>query len=148
MVKEFREFIMRGNVIDLAVGIVIGGAFGTIVASFVDDIIMPPIGYLLGRVDFANLFIDLAGGDHASLTAAREAGAPVIAYGAFINAVIQFLIVAFVIFLVVKAVNRMRRSAEEAEEATERECPFCLTSVPVAAKRCPACTSELGPAST
>ncbi len=145
MIKEFREFIMRGNVIDLAVGIVIGGAFGTIVASFVDDVIMPPIGFLLGRTDFSSLFIDLSGVGYPSLAAARDAGAPIIAYGAFITAVIQFLIVAFAVFLVIKAVNRTRRNEEVAEESTERDCPFCLTPVPKSATRCPACTSGLEP---
>ncbi len=141
MVKEFREFVIRGNVVDLAVGIVIGGAFGTIVSSFVDDVIMPPIGYLLGGVDFASLYVDVAGGEYASLAVAREAGAPVIAYGLFINAIIQFLIIALAIFLVVRVINRLRR-AKEAEE-TGRECPYCLTAVPRAATRCPACTSAL-----
>jgi large conductance mechanosensitive channel len=114
--QEFKEFAMRGNVVDLAVGIVIGAAFGTIVNSLVADVIMPPIGLVMGNVDFSDLFINLSGQDYASLAAAREAGAPVIAYGAFINAVINFVIVAFAIFLVVKAMNRLRRKQEEAPE--------------------------------
>ena len=114
--NEFREFAMRGNVVDLAVGIIIGVAFGAIVNSLVNDIIMPPIGLIMGNVDFADLFINLSGQDYASLAAAREAGAPVIAYGAFINAVINFVIVAFAIFLVIKGMNRLRRKQEQAPE--------------------------------
>jgi large conductance mechanosensitive channel len=116
--QEFKEFAMRGNVVDLAVGIVIGAAFGTIVNSLVNDVIMPPIGLVMGNVDFSDLFINLSGQDYASLAAARDAGAPVIAYGAFINAVINFVIVAFAIFLVVKAMNRLRRQQEEAPEVS------------------------------
>ncbi len=110
MLKEFREFAMRGNVVDLAVGIIIGGAFGKIVTSLVNDVIMPPIGLLLGGVDFSNLFLDLGGGDHASLAAAREAGAPVIGYGAFINTMLDFVIVAFAIFLLVRTINRLKKA--------------------------------------
>lgn len=110
MLREFREFAMRGNVVDLAVGIIIGGAFGKIVTSLVNDVIMPPVGLLLGGVDFSNLFLDLSGGDHASLAAAREAGAPVIGYGAFINTMLDFTIVAFAIFLLVRAINRLKKS--------------------------------------
>ena len=117
-IQEFKEFAMRGNVVDLAVGLVIGAAFGTIVNSLVNDIIMPPIGLVMGNVDFSDLFINLSGQDYPSLAAAREAGAPVIAYGAFINAVINFTIVAFAIFLVVKAMNRLRRQQEAAPEET------------------------------
>ena len=116
--QEFKEFAMRGNVVDLAVGIVIGVAFGAIVNSLVEDVIMPPIGLIMGNVDFSDLFINLSGQDYASLAAAREAGAPVIAYGAFINAVINFIIVAFAIFLVVKGMNRLRRKQEAAPEET------------------------------
>ena len=116
--QEFKEFAMRGNVVDLAVGLVIGAAFGAIVNSLVNDVIMPPIGLVMGNVDFSDLFIDLSGQEYASLAAAREAGAPVIAYGAFINAVINFVIVAFAIFLVVKAMNRLRRQQEQAPEET------------------------------
>jgi large conductance mechanosensitive channel len=116
--QEFKEFAMRGNVVDLAVGLVIGAAFGTIVTSLVNDVIMPPIGLVMGNVDFADLFINLSGQDYPSLAAARDAGAPVIAYGAFINAVINFVIVAFAIFLVIKAMNRLRRKQEAAPEET------------------------------
>jgi large conductance mechanosensitive channel len=116
--QEFKEFAMRGNVVDLAVGLVIGAAFGTIVTSLVNDVIMPPIGLVMGNVDFSDLFINLSGQEYASLAAAREAGAPVIAYGAFINAVINFVIVAFAIFLVIKGMNRLRRQQEQAPEET------------------------------
>jgi large conductance mechanosensitive channel len=116
--QEFKEFAMRGNVVDLAVGLVIGAAFGTIVTSLVNDVIMPPIGLVMGNVDFSDLFINLSGQEYASLAAAREAGAPVIAYGAFINAVINFVIVAFAIFIVIKGMNRLRRKQEQAPEET------------------------------
>lgn len=142
MFKEFKEFIARGNVIDLAVGIIIGAAFGKIVTSLVNDIIMPPIGMLLGRVDFTNLFINISDRPFTKLADAKAAGAPVIGYGAFINTLIEFLIVAFVIFLVVKAINRMRRRPEELPP-TIKACPFCMSSIPVQATRCPNCTSEL-----
>jgi len=139
MFKEFRDFIMRGNVLDLAVGIVLGVAFGTVIASFVNDILMPPIGLLLGGVDFTNLFITLSGERYPTLEAAKAAGAATINYGVFINTVIYFIIVAFVIFLVVRQVNRMRRPAEPGT----RECPFCFSPVSVRATRCPNCTSAL-----
>lgn len=140
MLKEFRDFIARGNVIDLAVAVIIGAAFGKIVTSLVDGIIMPPIGMALGNVDFANLFIDLSGQHPASLTDAQVRGLPVIAYGAFINNLVSFLIVAFVVFLIVKAVNRMKR--QEKAELTKK-CPFCLSTIPVEATRCSGCTSEV-----
>ncbi len=139
MFKEFRDFIMRGNVLDLAVGIVLGVAFGTVIASFVNDILMPPIGLLLGGVDFTNLFITLSGERYPTLEAAKAAGAATINYGVFINTVINFIIVAFVIFLMVRQVNRMRRPAEPGT----RECPFCFSPVSVRATRCPNCTSAL-----
>lgn len=142
MWKEFREFAMGGSVLDLAVGIVIGVAFGTVVNSLVNDIIMPPIGALLGRVDFSGLFINLSGQAYPSLIAAKEAGAPVIGYGAFINSIISFLIVAFVVFQVVKAVNRFKREAPAAAPAS-KECPYCGMAIPVKAARCPHCTSQL-----
>lgn len=145
MVGEFRKFIVRGNVIDLAVGIVIGAAFTTVVKSFVDDILMPPIGRLAGGVDFANLFIPLDGRHYASLEAAKAAGAATVNYGVFINNVIAFVIVAFAVFLLVKAYERMRRQ-EEAPPATQKDCPFCAEKVALAARRCPHCTSELVPA--
>jgi large conductance mechanosensitive channel len=144
MWKEFKEFAVRGNVIDLAIGVIIGGAFGKIITSLVNDILMPPIGLLLGNVDFANLFINLSGGQYDTLAEAQEAGAATINYGLFINTVIDFVIVAFVVFLVVRQINRMKRKEETAEEEpTIRECPYCLSSVPLKATRCPYCTSEL-----
>ena len=141
MLKEFRDFIARGNVLDLAVAVIIGAAFGKIISSLVEGVIMPPIGLLLGKVDFSNLIIDLSGQHPASLADAKAKALPVIAYGAFLNDVITFLIVAIVIFLVVKAANRMKR--EQPAEATTRDCPYCLSSIPIAATRCSACTSEL-----
>lgn len=141
MLKEFREFIARGNVIDLAVAVVIGAAFGRLVTSLVEGIIMPPIGMLLGNVDFSNLFIDLSGERPASLADAQLKGLPVIAYGAFINDVITFLIIGFVVFLIVRAINK--RKSDEAAAAATRECPYCLSPIPVAATRCSACCSEL-----
>ena len=151
MLKDFKEFAMRGNVVDMAVGIVIGAAFGTIVKSFVDDVLMPPIGLLLGNVDFSNLFITLkdgakAAGPYASLAAAKAAGAVTLNLGLFINTVISFLIVAFAVFLVIKGINRMKREEAAPAEPTTKECPFCLSSIPLKATRCPHCTSELGAA--
>jgi large conductance mechanosensitive channel len=142
MLKEFKEFALRGNVLDLAIGIIIGGAFGKIVSSFVSDILMPPIGLLLGNVDFANLFINLSGGRYESLAAAQEAGAATINYGLFISTVVDFVIVAFAIFLLVRQLNRLQREEEPAEPAT-KECPHCLSTIPIGATRCPHCTSEL-----
>ncbi len=142
MFAEFKKFIMRGNVIDLAIGVIIGGAFGAIVTSLVKDIIMPPIGLLLGKVDFANLFINISGTKYASLAAAQEAGAATINYGLFINTIINFLILAFVIFLVVKQINKMKAPEPVAAPATKK-CPFCSTDIPIDAKRCPNCTSQL-----
>ena len=140
MLKEFKEFIARGNVIDLAVAVVLGAAFGKIVTSFVEGIIMPPLGLLLGHVDFSNLFIDLSGERPVSLADAQLKGLPVIAYGAFVNDVVSFLIVAFVIFLVIKAVNRRKK---EDEAVTTKDCPYCLTAIPIGATRCAACCSDL-----
>ena len=142
MLKEFRDFAMRGNVIDLAVGVVIGVAFGAIVDSLVNDIIMPPVGLLLGGVDFSDIFINLSGTDYPSLEAARSAGAPVIAIGSFINTILHFLIIAFAIFILVKQINRLRGPAP-APEVTTKECPACATTIPIKARRCPNCTSEL-----
>ncbi len=141
MLKEFKEFAMRGNVLDLAVGIIIGGAFGKIITSLVNDIIMPPIGLLLGKVDFSNLFVSLTGEKYANLAAAQEAGAPTLNYGLFINTVLDFLIVAFVIFLLIRQVNRLQKPAPAA--VSEKDCPFCQTAIPVKATRCPHCTSML-----
>lgn len=148
MLKEFKEFAMRGNVIDMAVGIIIGAAFGSIVTSVVSDIIMPPIGLLLGNVDFSNLFLVLkqgtVAGPYLSLAAAREAGAVTINYGQFVNTVISFLIVAFSVFLLIKGINSLKRKEEApAPEPTTKECPFCYSSISIKASRCPHCTSEL-----
>jgi large conductance mechanosensitive channel len=140
MLKEFKEFIARGNVIDLAVAVIIGVAFGRVVTSLVEGIIMPPIGLLLGKIDFASLFVvlDSSKGIPVSLADAKTKGVPVIAYGAFINDIINFLIVAFVIFLLIKFVNKVRR-----KDISTKDCPECLTSIPLAARRCAACTTEL-----
>ena len=144
MLKEFKEFAMRGNVLDMAIGIVIGAAFGKIVTSFVSDILMPPIGLLLGGVDFSNIFIVLSGGDYASLEEAKKAGAATWNVGLFINTVIDFLIIAFAIFLVVKAINNLKRKEETAPPPpSEKACPFCATNIPIKATRCPHCTSQL-----
>lgn len=141
MFKEFKEFVSKGNVLDLAVGVVIGAAFGKIVTSFVDDILMPPIGKLFGGVDFANLFINLGTGHFATLAEAKAAAAPTLNYGLFINNVLGFLIIAFAIFLVVKQANRMRKPA--AAPPPTKSCPYCTSIVPEAATRCPHCTSDL-----
>ncbi len=147
MFKEFKKFAMRGNVVDMAVGIIIGAAFGKIVASFVKDIIMPPIGLLLGDVDFSNLFVNLSEGSYATLAQAQEAGAATLNYGAFINTVVDFLIVAFAIFIVIRQMNRLKQPKEAAPaEPTTKDCPFCLSTIPIKASRCPSCTSELQPA--
>jgi large conductance mechanosensitive channel len=143
MLKEFRDFVARGNVVDLAVAVVIGAAFGKIIDSLVKDIIMPPIGMVLGKVDFANLFIDLSGQNYATLADAQAAGAPTINYGAFINTIISFMIVAFAIFMVLKQIERYRRTADDAATPTTRACPHCLMMIPVGATRCPHCTSAL-----
>lgn len=148
MLKEFKEFAMRGNVVDMAVGIVIGAAFGTIVKSFVDDVLMPPIGLLLGGVDFSNLFAVVKegapAGPYASLADAQAAGAVTLNYGLFINTVISFLIVAFAVFMVVKAMNAIKRQEEApAAEPTTKTCEFCQTEIPIKATRCPHCTSQL-----
>jgi len=143
MFKEFREFAMRGNVLDMAVGIIIGIAFGAIITSLVNDIIMPPLGLALGRVDFSNLFINLSGGSYATLEAAKEAGAVTINYGVFVNSVINFIIIAFVLFLIVRSMNKLKRKEEAPAEPTTKECPFCLSQIPIKATRCPHCTSQL-----
>jgi large conductance mechanosensitive channel len=148
MLKEFREFIMRGNVVDMAVGIIIGAAFGTIVKSLVSDVIMPPIGLLLGNVDFANLFAVLRQGSvpgpYASLAEAQQAGAVSINYGVFINTIISFLIVAFCVFLLIRQINRMRKEEEAPAEPTTKDCPYCFSTIPIKATRCGFCTSQLG----
>ncbi len=142
MLKEFRDFVMRGYVVDLAVGVIIGGAFGKIVSSLVTDVIMPPIGLLLHGVDFSNLFISLNGQAYATLADAQKAGAPTLNYGNFINNVIDFVIVALVIFLMIRAINRLHRPAP-ATAPTTKECPYCFTAIPIKATRCPQCTSQL-----
>ena len=145
MLKEFKAFVMRGNVVDLAIAVIIGTAFGKIITSFVNDIIMPPIGLLLGKVNFTDLFITLGGQKYDSLTAAQDAGAPTINYGLFINTVIDFIIVALVIFMIVRLINRLQRKSAPAPVApTTKDCPFCFTAIPIKATRCPNCTSELG----
>ena len=144
MLKEFKEFAMRGNVLDMAIGIIIGAAFGRIISSIVNDIIMPPIGLLLGRVDFSNLFVNLSGGSYPSMAAAKAAGAVTINYGVFLNTVIDFLIVAFVIFLLIRQINRFKRQPAPAViTPTTKDCPFCFSTIPIKATRCPHCTSEL-----
>ena len=144
MWKEFREFALKGNAVDLAIGVIIGAAFGAIVTSLVSDIMMPPIGKALGGVDFSNLFVVLGDGTYASLAEAQKAGAATVNYGVFLNKLINFLIVAFVLFMVVKAVNRLKREAPAPAPApTEKECPQCATSIPIRAKRCPHCTSNI-----
>lgn len=142
MWKEFKEFVMRGNVMDMAVGVILGAAFGKIVTSLVGDILMPPIGVILGHVDFANLFIALSGQHYDTLAAAKTAGVASINYGLFLNTVIDFLIVAFVIFMLVKQVNKLKRP-EPAPVPSTRECPFCLSAIPLKALRCAYCTSEV-----
>ena len=144
MLKQFRDFAMRGNVVDLAVGIIIGAAFGKIVTSFVNDILMPPIGILLGKVDFSNLFIDLSGKSYNSLAEAKAAGAATINYGVFVNNIIDFMIVAFAVFLVIKQVNRFTKAPETAAAPTTKECPHCMSAIPIKATRCPQCTSAIG----
>jgi large conductance mechanosensitive channel len=144
LLDEFKEFALRGSVIDLAIGIIIGVAFNDVVQSLVNDVIMPPIGMLLNNVDFTSLFIDLSDGGYESLAEAQAAGAPTINYGLFINTVINFLIVAFVVFLLVRQINRLQRKEEEAPaEPTTKECPYCFSTIPIQATRCPQCTSSL-----
>lgn len=142
MFKEFKEFAMKGNVLDMAVGIIIGAAFGKIITSFVSDILMPPLGLLLGKMDFSGLFVNLSGQSFPTIAAAKAAGAATLNYGTFINTVIDFLIVAFAVFLLVKQVNRLKRQVPAAAAAT-KDCPFCASAIPIPAKRCPHCTSQL-----
>jgi large conductance mechanosensitive channel len=141
MYNEFKAFVMRGNVIDLAIGVVIGAAFGKIVTSFVEDVLMPPIGLALGKVDFSNLFINLSGKDYPSVAAAKQAGAATLNYGIFFNNILNFLIIAFVIFLLIKQINRMQQPAPAA--ASTKECPHCLSTIPLNATKCAHCTSDL-----
>lgn len=145
MFKEFKEFVTRGNVIDLAIGIVIGAAFGKIVTSFVSDILMPPIGLLLGNMDFSNLFVNLSRTHYDTIKAAKDAGAPTINYGVFLGTLVDFVIVGFAIFIVIRQINRMKRKSAQEAPAT-KECAFCASSIPIKAVRCPNCTSDLKPA--
>jgi large conductance mechanosensitive channel len=143
MLKDFKEFVMRGNVLDLAIAVIIGAAFGGIVTSMVNDIVMPPVGLLLGRVDFKDLFIALNGQSYPTLAAAKAAAAPVIAYGQFLNTVINFLIIAFVIFMIVRQASKLQRKPAAAAAPITKDCTYCCTAIPIAAKRCPNCTSDL-----
>ena len=150
IIREFREFALRGNVLDLAVAFILGVAFAKITTSLVNDVLMPPVGLLLGNVDFGNLFVNLGGGDYATLAEAEAAGAPTINYGAFVNVVIEFLIIAFVVFLIVRQVNWLKKRGQPVpQKAPEtKACPFCVSAIPVAASRCPQCTSMLEGATT
>jgi len=142
MLKEFKEFALKGSLLDLAIGFIVGGAFGKIISSFVNDIIMPPIGLLLGKVPFKDLFVSLNGEKYATLALAQEAGAPTLNYGNFISLVIDFIIVAFVLFLIIRQVNRLRKPAPVVAPVT-KECPYCQTTISIKATRCPNCTSQL-----
>jgi large conductance mechanosensitive channel len=146
MIKEFRDFIMRGNVVDMAVGIIIGVAFGSIIKSLVEDILMPPVGLLLGQVDFSNLFLQLqegtAAGPYASLAAAKAVGAVTVNYGLFLNALVSFVIVGFAVFMLIRALNRLQPT-DQPVAPTSQDCPHCITAIPLAATRCPHCTSQL-----
>lgn len=147
LLSEFRQFAARGNVIDLAVGVIIGGAFGKIVTSLVNDVIMPPFGVITGKVDFKNLYINLSGTEYPSLDAAKAAGAATINYGAFINVIIEFLIVAFALFMLIKQINKLQKLGKKEEakaDPTAKECPLCFSNISIKATRCPNCTSELG----
>jgi len=145
MLKEFKAFIMRGNVLDLAIAVIIGGVFGKIVTSLVNDILMPPIGLILGKVDFSNLYLNLSETSFPTLADAQKAGAPIVKYGVFFNTIIDFLIVSFIIFLVVRAANRLEKKLEHepAGAPTTKECPYCISTIPIKATRCAHCTAEL-----
>ncbi|HVA01066.1 MAG TPA: large conductance mechanosensitive channel protein MscL [Terriglobia bacterium] len=143
MLKEFKEFAMRGSVLDMAIGIILGAAFGKVVTALVTEILMPPIGMLLGHVDFSSFFINLSGTHYATMAEAKKAGAAVIGYGMFVNTIFEFVIVAFAVFLVVRQINRLRKPAPAPAAPELKECPFCVSSVPAKATRCPQCTSEL-----
>lgn len=142
MLKEFKDFAMKGNVLDMAIGVIIGGAFGKIVSSLVSDVLMPPLGLLMGKVDFSSLFVNLSGTPQPSLTAAKAAGAPTINYGVFLQATFDFIIIAFVIFLLVKQVNRLKKPAPAAAPTT-KDCPHCLSAIPIKATKCAHCTSNV-----
>lgn len=143
MLNEFKSFAVRGNVVDMTVGVIIGGAFGKIITSLVNDILMPPIGLLLGKVDFANLFIDLSGKGYISLDAAKAAGAATVNYGLFLNTVIDFLLVALIFFLCIRLINRLHHPAHAPITPTTKSCPYCISAIPLEATRCPQCTSQL-----
>ena len=143
MLKEFKEFALRGNVVDLAIGVIIGAAFGKIITSLVNDILMPPIGLLLGKVDFSNLFINLSGEKYATLAQAQEAGSVTLNIGVFLNTIVDFLIVAFVIFLLIRQLNKLNKNDDQSAEAATKTCPYCLAEIPVKAIRCASCTSHL-----
>ena len=143
MLKEFREFASRGNVVDLAVGVIIGAAFGKIVTSLVNDLLMPPLGLLMGKVDFSDMFVSLDGTHYPTIAAAKAAGAPTLNYGLFVNAVIQFVIVAFAVFMLVKQINRLKTPTPSGAANEAKDCPYCISRVPIKATRCPACTSDL-----
>ena len=143
MLKEFKAFAMRGNVLDMAIGIILGGAFGRIVSSLVADVLMPPIGLVLGRVDFASLFVNLSGSSYPSVAAAKAAGAPTLNYGLFLQAIVDFVIVGFVIFLLVRQVNRWTRPVPAPAAPTTRDCPYCLLAIPIKATRCAHCTADV-----
>ncbi len=143
MLNEFKKFILRGNVLDLAVAVIMGASFGGIVNSLVNDIIMPPIGLILGKVDFTSLFINLSGQSYPSIAAAKAAGAPTINYGLFFNAIISFVIVSFVLFLIIRQANAMTAKPVAPAAPTTKDCPYCCSSIPIQAKRCPHCTSQL-----
>lgn len=144
MLKDFKDFIMRGNVLDLAVAVIIGGAFGKVITSLVNDVLMPPLGSLLGKVDFSNLFISLSGTPYASLTDAKTAGAATVNYGLFLNNVVDFVIVAFAIYFIIRAVNRLQKAkTAPPSKPTTKDCPYCLSNIPIKAIRCPYCTSQL-----
>lgn len=142
MLKEFKEFAMKGNVLDMAIGVIIGGAFGKIVTSLVSDVLMPPLGLVLGKVDFSSLFLNLSGAPQPSLAAAKAAGAPTVNYGVFLQTVLDFIIIAFVIFLIVKQVNRLKTPAAPAAPTT-KDCPLCLSTIPIKATKCAHCTSSV-----
>jgi large conductance mechanosensitive channel len=143
MLKEFKDFAMKGNVLDMAIGVILGGAFGKIVSSLVGDILMPPIGLLMGHVDFSSLFVNLSGQSQHSLAAAKAAGAPTINYGVFLQTVLDFVIIAFVIFMVVKQVNRFKKPEAPPAPPSNKNCPYCLSEVPLKATRCAHCTSDI-----
>jgi large conductance mechanosensitive channel len=145
MLKEFKEFAVKGNVLDMAVGIIIGAAFGKIISSFVSDVLMPPIGLLLGKMDFSGLFVNLSGQSYPTVATAKAAGAATLNYGLFLNTIIDFLIVAFAVFLLVRQVNRFKRQPPPADPTT-KDCPFCASAIPLKASRCPHCTSQLAQA--